>query len=244
MIRAHRRTHNPTPKPASECPYPGLLRFQRDDRELFFGREDLADELLVRVRERGFVAVVGGSGSGKSSVLRAGVLPAFGPGEAMTPGERPSVPDVAGLLVVDQFEEVFTLCDDDAVRTRFIDGLLAREQPVAIALRADFYGSCANHARLAGAVARDQVLLGPMSADELSSRDHRTGAGGRAARRSRARRCARRRGRRRTWCPSAPRPRAACDVGTTGRSPTDPGRLSRDRRCTRGDRVDGRPRAR
>ena len=85
----------------------------------------------------------------------------------MTPGEHPSVPDVAGLLVVDQFEEVFTLCDEEDVRTRFIDGLLAREQPVAIALRADFYGRCANHASLAEAVARDQVLLGPMSADEL-----------------------------------------------------------------------------
>ena len=156
-----------TPKPATECPYPGLLPFQPDDRELFFGREEVAGELLRRVRGRGFVAVVGGSGSGKSSVLRAGVLPAFGPGEVMTPGEHPSVPDVAGLLVVDQFEEVFTRCDEEDVRTRFIDGLLAREQPVAIALRADFYGRCANHASLAEAVARDQVLLGPMSADEL-----------------------------------------------------------------------------
>ena len=156
-----------TPRPATECPYPGLLPFQRGDRELFFGREDVADELLGRLRDGGFVAVVGSSGSGKSSVLRAGVLPAFGPGEVMTPGEHPSVPDVGGLLVVDQFEELFTLCDDEDSRTRFIDGLLAREGPVAIALRADFYGSCATHARLAAAVARDQVLLGPMSAEEL-----------------------------------------------------------------------------
>ena len=156
-----------TPLPATECPYPGLLPFQTDDHELFFGREDVADELLRRVRDRGFVAVVGSSGSGKSSVLRAGVLPAFGSGQVMTPGEDPSVPDVPGLLVVDQFEEVFTLCDDEDQRTRFIEGLLAREEPVAIALRADFYGRCANHARLAEAVARDQVLLGPMSADEL-----------------------------------------------------------------------------
>lgn len=166
-IQALRGPGVDAPLPPSECPYPGLLPFQRDDRELFFGREDVADELLGRLRDRGFVAVVGSSGSGKSSVLRAGVLPAFGEGEVITPGERPSVPDVAGLLVVDQFEELFTICGDQDLRARFIDGLLEREQPVAIALRADFYGSCANHAGLAEVVARDQVLLGPMSADEL-----------------------------------------------------------------------------
>ena len=185
-----------TPKPATECPYPGLLPFQPDDRELFFGREDVADELLRRVRGRGFVAVVGGSGSGKSSVLRAGVLPAFGPGEVMTPGEHPSVPDVAGLLVVDQFEEVFTLCDEEDVRTRFIDGLLAREQPVAIALRADFYGTLREprqprrSCRARSGAARSDVRR------RAPSRDHRTGAGGRVARRRGARRSARRRGRR------------------------------------------------
>ncbi len=156
-----------TPMPATECPYRGLLPFQSADRGVFFGREDVADELVRRIRERGFVALVGSSGSGKSSVLRAGVLPAFDNGGVISPGEDPAVPNIDGLLVVDQFEELYTLCDDDEQRGIFIEDLLDRDGPVAIALRADFYGSCADNPRLADAVAGDQVLLGPMSIDEL-----------------------------------------------------------------------------
>ena len=72
-----------------------------------------------------------------------------------------------GLLVVDQFEELFTACEDLDERERFIDRLLATERPVAIAMRADFYGDCAGHLGLATAVAANQVLLGPMRDDEL-----------------------------------------------------------------------------
>ena len=74
------------------------------------------------------------------------------------------------LLIVDQFEEVFTLWPDESVRTAFLDELMDSPASVVIALRADFYGRCAEHPRLAAAVAEHQHLLGPMRSDELRRR--------------------------------------------------------------------------
>jgi WD40 repeat protein len=95
----------------------------------------------------------------------------------MTPGrypadelERALAAGVPSLVVVDQFEEVFTLCPDESARTRFLDDLMdLREASLAvvIALRADFYGRCAVHPRLAAALAEHQHLLGPMRSEEL-----------------------------------------------------------------------------
>src|SRR5207248_10234983 len=64
----------PAPGP---CPYKGLEAFQPEDAEWFFGRDGLVAELAVRLSETAFLAVIGPSGSGKSSVLRAGLLPAL-----------------------------------------------------------------------------------------------------------------------------------------------------------------------
>src|SRR5215218_5051986 len=61
------------PSPA-ECPYRGLLEFEWDDADLFFGRDEVLSDLLRRVAAGRFVAVVGASGSGKSSLVRAGVM--------------------------------------------------------------------------------------------------------------------------------------------------------------------------
>ena len=77
------------------------------------------------------------------------------------------------VLVVDQFEEVFTLCAEQAERARFIDALLtaARTQNsrcrVVLGVRADFYAHCTSHADLVEALRDAQVVVGPMSADEL-----------------------------------------------------------------------------
>ena len=81
------------------CPYKGLEAFQPDDTGYFFGREELVADLLARLAESPFLAVLGGSGSGKSSLLRAGVVPALWAGtlpgskdwlvRIMTPGEHP-----------------------------------------------------------------------------------------------------------------------------------------------------------
>ena len=69
--------------------------------------------------------------------------------------------------MVDQFEELFTLCGDADRRLTFIDALLATSCPVIIGVRADMYGRLASHPELARAVAASQILLGAMSDEDL-----------------------------------------------------------------------------
>ncbi|MFJ9111077.1 WD40 repeat domain-containing protein [Streptomyces sp. NPDC102283] len=133
---------------------------------------------------------MGGSGSGKSSLLRAGLVPALR--DEPDPRRRPALvrvitpsdhPDAALLapvaaeegdtiVLIDQFEELFTLCRDDSSRARFVDALLAARAPesrlrVVIAVRADFYGRCADHGPLADAVRSATLLVGPMTSAQL-----------------------------------------------------------------------------
>src|SRR5439155_5638201 len=82
-----------------DCPYPGMRAFTLDDEFPFFGRDRESDELLQHLRQSRFLAVIGGSGSGKSSLVFAGLVPRlrktslFGPGQwlvrSMRPGWRP-----------------------------------------------------------------------------------------------------------------------------------------------------------
>jgi WD40 repeat protein len=162
-------------------PYLGLASFQQTDADRFFGRARLVGELVEQVTRDGMLAIVGASGCGKSSLLRAGLLPALATGDHLliTPGTEPftaagaalSAQPPPALILVDQFEELFTVCRDPVERDRFIGALLdAQQQPgtkVIIAMRADFYGHCAPHHRLAAALRGSTVLIGPMSADEL-----------------------------------------------------------------------------
>ncbi|MBM7171814.1 hypothetical protein JQK87_26105 [Streptomyces sp. G44] len=183
-------------------PYPGLARFGTDDADRFHGRDDLVAELARLTARRRVTALIGASGSGKSSLLRAGLIPALRePGGAwrpaavriLTPGERParthrhrftpadgdSDGDGDGdgdgngngngdtLLVVDQFEELFSLCHDPAERDSFLALLLtardaASRLRVLLAVRADFYGRCAEHGPLAEALGDANLLVGPM----------------------------------------------------------------------------------
>ncbi|MGI5479447.1 helix-turn-helix domain-containing protein [Streptomyces lavendofoliae] len=180
-------------KPEDEtgpAPYQGLARFEPDDHHRFFGRDKLVAELRRMVTEHHFSAVFGPSGSGKSSLLRAGLIPALRDHSAgqvaalriLTPGEHPlrthasalRAKDAKGdtVIVVDQFEELFTLCRDAAQRAEFIDRLVAAREPgshmrVVIAVRADFYGRLADHRALAEAVSASSLLVGPMNATEL-----------------------------------------------------------------------------
>ncbi|MCD9876851.1 nSTAND1 domain-containing NTPase [Streptomyces guryensis] len=173
-------------------PYRGLARFEPDDRALFFGRDRLVEELNHLVCDHRFAVLFGASGSGKSSLLRAGLIPRLRDEIAtrgapavlrvLTPGDRPAhtyghllTPaegEPESWVVVDQFEEVFTLCRDREERARFIDLLLAARDPdrglkVLIAVRADFYARCAEHRELADALRGAGLLVGPMTADEL-----------------------------------------------------------------------------
>lgn len=175
-------------------PYPGLRRFQPDDRERFFGRDRLTEDLAALVRARRFAAVVGTSGSGKSSQLRAGLIPALrteneGTGRErtaalriLTPGPHstrnhahllaPAEGEGDTVVVIDQFEETFTLCQDPAERAEFIDLLLTARNPehrlrVVIAIRADFFDQCAAHRALADALRDTTLLVAPMTPAEL-----------------------------------------------------------------------------
>jgi WD40 repeat protein/class 3 adenylate cyclase len=162
------------------CPYKGLASFDAADADLFFGREDLVGQLVGRLDQASFLAVVGASGSGKSSLVRAGVVAELESRDetlgvaVLTPGEHPLTELAraagAGLVVIDQFEEVFTLCRDEEERRTFIDALLdsaERATRVVLVLRADFYGHCTAYPRLARALEDRQSLVGPMSEEEL-----------------------------------------------------------------------------
>ncbi len=170
------------PPQADVCPYRGLMAFQTEDGDLFFGREEIVETAVEEILASGFLAIVGASGSGKSSLARAGLVPGFlrareGPAAVITPGADPEV-SLGGALggrpsivVVDQLEEAFTLHADDAARDRFFAALVDLHESgstaVAVTLRADFYGRCAEYPRLATLVAAHQRLLGPMQSDEL-----------------------------------------------------------------------------
>ena len=174
------------------APYRGLARFEPDDRDLFFGRDRVIAEVGELVCEHRFAVLFGPSGSGKSSLLRAGLIPRLQEEIAargcparlriLTPGPTPAtayghllVPagdEPESWVVVDQFEEVFTLCRDQRERSRFIDLLLTARDPdsrlrVLVAVRADFYARCAEHRGLADALRGAGLLLGPMTAEEL-----------------------------------------------------------------------------
>ena len=138
---------------------PGELRRRR--RRPFFGREQLVAELVARLPGATLLGVVGPSGSGKSSIVRAGLSAALASGAlpgseewtqvVIRPGEHP-LDELARarrgrgreklLLVVDQLEEVFTLCRDEGERMVFLDALTrpAPHETVVVAVRADFYG--------------------------------------------------------------------------------------------------------
>ncbi|MFJ8631060.1 helix-turn-helix domain-containing protein [Streptomyces sp. NPDC093568] len=177
------------------APYRGLTRYGADDRDLFFGREPEVERLLRLTAEHRFAALVGASGSGKSSLLRAGLVPALRDGDAAgfrpsavricTPGPEPvrerrallapadgAEAEGDTVLLVDQFEELFTLCQDPSQRREFIDMLLTARAAdsrlrVLIAVRADFFGHCADHQGLAEAVNDAHLLISGMSVDRL-----------------------------------------------------------------------------
>jgi DNA-binding SARP family transcriptional activator/WD40 repeat protein len=234
VLEHRRRVPVPAREPRSDalggeagrdlCPYRGLLPFELEDAAWYFGREQLAAELLATVATTPCTAVVGASGSGKSSLVRAGLLASVRngalPGSAgwpsmvFVPGADPLLelaralaplchatsanhvrnrlfdepesiagfagralerraPDAALVVVVDQFEELFTVCSDAAVRDRFLDVLVegactadARVR-IATAVRADYFSHCAGHTEFGALVANSSILVGHMSSADL-----------------------------------------------------------------------------
>ncbi len=213
--------------PEGVCPYKGLRFFDVEDAAYFYGRKVLTQKLIqhVQVGKENFLAVLGVSGSGKSSLLRAGLiyqlqeqrrLPEteqwkiriFSPGEQplvslatafldelatdMQRAEQLKVADEAiaqgetglarlirasrsprTLLIVDQFEEIFTVCQSHSDRQQFISSLLgALKQTgdklcIIFAMRDDFLGKCAAYHELTDLIQTNLVMVTPMSLEEL-----------------------------------------------------------------------------
>jgi Caspase domain/Pentapeptide repeats (8 copies) len=136
---------------SEENPYQGLAAFTKETRQFFFGRDREIEMLVQKVQQCGFVPLIGASGSGKSSIVRAGLIPRLEDLgwrilEPMTPGTNPvktlqelldrelppadyyvlpePVEDAKILLVVDQFEELFALCRNKTEQSQFIQNLL------------------------------------------------------------------------------------------------------------------------
>ena len=138
--RGQGRGHQ-SPASGDRVPLPRPLAVRaRGPRLLLRARDSSSRSSSSGWPPAGCVAVVGASGSGKSSLLRAGVIAAVRAGEVhdveraslITPGSSPGLglaDDRTQLVVVDQFEELFTLCDDAARRQAFIDALLAVPGP-------------------------------------------------------------------------------------------------------------------
>jgi DNA-binding SARP family transcriptional activator/class 3 adenylate cyclase/ABC-type glycerol-3-phosphate transport system substrate-binding protein len=205
-------------------PYKGLQAFTEADVDDFFGRDVLVDRLIARLAEpvegSTFLTVVGPSGSGKSSVVRAGLVPALRRGALpgsdswfyaeMLPGAHPMeeleaallrvavdpphsllellerdeeglarivgrlLPDQTELvLVVDQFEEVFTMLEDEDARDHFLRSLVAAvREPrarlrIVTTLRADFYDRPLSYPGLAELTQRRSETVVPLTPEEL-----------------------------------------------------------------------------
>ena len=203
-------------------PYKGLKRYNFSDREYFFGRDALIARLFEAVNQNTFLLVAGASGCGKSSVVRAGLIPELksnlGATKLLdfifTPGRNPfesfyrclladdkdysftedeaelarvsnpqTIVDVIQslkqdndrwLILIDQFEEIFTNCSDEQVRRDFIDSLVQLSQHsdesirVILAMRADFLEYFSAYPQL-GIIANNNNihLVTAMHPDEL-----------------------------------------------------------------------------
>jgi WD40 repeat protein len=231
---------NLIPKPQADsserdqCPYKGLFAFQKEDARFFFGRERFTATVIESLKNQPFLAIIGNSGIGKSSVVLAGLIPeleklgnwqflTFRPKNnpflqladglvgflhpALTNKDEPQFiqeqtkyaeslkneelkladildgalaknhPHQRLLIVVDQFEELYTLCSPDA-RNLLIENLLKlidsekdKENPdvvIVITLRVDFYGFALDYQPLAELLQKwkPETLIG-MSREEL-----------------------------------------------------------------------------
>ncbi|MGZ5417471.1 MAG: nSTAND1 domain-containing NTPase [Nocardioides sp.] len=167
-------------EPSQTCPYLGLVPYDVADGDAFFGRDADVAQCLRRLAEQGVLVVVGPSGSGKSSLVRAGVAAALERDgrrlAVIAPGAHPmdvmtAVPSKGRrpVVVVDQLEEAVTLCGDTPERGEFFRALVehAEAEPLIVALRADHMSDLTAYPAFARLVERGLYLLGDMEEVDL-----------------------------------------------------------------------------
>ncbi|MDR7253853.1 DNA-binding SARP family transcriptional activator/WD40 repeat protein [Nocardioides sp. BE266] len=162
----------------STCPWQGLHAYDASDADRYFGRDhDIAACLAILARAP-LLALVGPSGSGKSSLLRAGVGAALQSRgrvvRMITPGSHPvdalpRLENADDVLFVDQLEELFTSCEDPAERQQFVDAIVteAGRRTVAVAIRADHLADVVAHPGLSRLVEQGLHLVGGLGEDGL-----------------------------------------------------------------------------
>jgi len=209
---------SPAPRTLRRNPYKGLEPFDETDAADFYGRDDVVDSLLGGVASNGLLAVVGASGSGKSSVVRAGLIPALRDGAiagseewfvvTMVPGNDPfdefhiglraaavgsteaatrqgsrelreafaialDSPNSRALLIIDQFEELFSAKVEQEVRERFFENVVdlatdpSHRIRVVVTMRADFSDRPLAHPGFGELFARSSYLLAPMRPEQV-----------------------------------------------------------------------------
>lgn len=196
------------------CPYQGLQAFGKEQARFFFGREKVVQQLMEKLGKANFVPIIGASGSGKSSVVRAGLIPQLEKNgwrifEPILPGDEPlaelktalielfggrtegrelySLIETEGLhpvieqlsdserllLVIDQFEEVFTLCPKEEERRQFIELLTQVAKipdsrlAIVTTMRADFLEPCLSYESLTKLIQNEAVYMPPLLGAEL-----------------------------------------------------------------------------
>ena len=180
------------PPDSSVCPYKGLAAYQAADAGLFHGRSRAVSTLVARLVDAPLMVVSGSSGVGKSSLVRAGLVPALTagalPGSAgwravvLSPGRRPDAALAAttggmqasapAVLVVDQLEELWAAGVDEAARVAFLDEILrliddGRVARCVAVVRGDHVGQLAEHAALTERLGGALVLVPPMTHEEI-----------------------------------------------------------------------------
>lgn len=162
------------PVSAAENPYMGLDSYDEQRSSLFFGRKKATEEVVKRVEEYPLTVVTGASGSGKSSLVKAGVAPKLkGEKKIITPGRFPlselEAAKNADILIIDQFEQLITQAEEKDAK-KFINelpDLIRSGKKVVVTVRIDFEAQLELPEELKRLWDQNRYLVPPFSAEEL-----------------------------------------------------------------------------
>jgi DNA-binding SARP family transcriptional activator/outer membrane protein assembly factor BamB len=167
---------------SSQCPWMGLASYDPEDTDTFFGRTDDVTACLDKLDRSPLLALVGPSGSGKSSLMKAGVVPALRTrGEnvvTLSPGADPAGALAAAraasprgtVLCIDQFEEVFTGGIDRSAVASWLGDLAEyadQRGKVVVTVRSDYVAELSAQPTFAGLVERGLHLVAPLEGEAL-----------------------------------------------------------------------------